>query len=161
MVASGSDMDAGTSRLASKYANRKFPTKLSRTEPAELRLELNVFKSSSKVCPAAPTECQSAPRWNFGPSDWCTSRTSRTSLAHTSPTIVRDCCRHAIFTPKQPFQTALIGRLSSFGCAFEAIARLGWIGWVVSAALSEITVRWAAAAMPSKSLGGRPHRLKL
>ena len=60
-----------------------------------------------------------------------------------------------------PSKTALIGRLSSFGCAFEATARLGWAGWVASASLSEITVRWAASAMPSKSLGGRLQCFKL
>ena len=70
------------------------------------------------------------------------------------PTFPEDCSRHAVLTPKRPCQPTVIGQLSSLGCAFEATAGLGWISWVCFASLSEIIVRWAAAAVPSKSLGG-------
>ena len=109
----------------------------------EAQVRQKFVKSSSRVCPAAPTERQSAPKCSLGPPNWCTFRTSWTTFAHYPSRLLPACTFHS----KRPFQTALIGRLSSFGCAFEATARLGWIGWVASAWLSEIIVRWAAAAM--------------
>ena len=167
MVESGSDLDVGTctnSDSAREWHRNTQITHFRKTvkngacgAQVEAQVRQKFVKSSSRVCPAAPTERQSAPKCSLGPPNWCTFRTSWTTFAHYPSRLLPACTFHS----KRPFQTALIGRLSSFGCAFEATARLGWIGWVASAWLSEIIVRWAAAAMPSKSLGGRLQCFKL
>ena len=64
----------------------------------EAQVRQKFVKSLSRVCLAAPTERQSAPKWSLGSPNWCTFRTSWTTFAHYPSRL----SRHALFTQNDP-----------------------------------------------------------
>ena len=126
---------------------------MSRTEPAELRLKLKFVKSSSNArqgVPSSPhraSKCSQMQPWaaklvyfsdvldDFRPLSLKIAGGMHFSLKTTIP----DCLNR----PAELLRLCIRSHCSP-----------GLDGWVASAPLLEIIVRWAAAAMLSKSLSG-------
>ena len=119
----------------------------------EAQVRQKFVKSSSRVCPAAPTERQSAPKWSLGPPNWCTFRTSWTTFAHYPSRLLQACSFHFKTTlpdclnrPAELLRLCIrrhcspgLNRLGCFGLALGNHCSLGRCGYAF-----EITGRSAA-----------------
>ena len=76
------------SRAASKYTNHNFPTKSEKTEPADLRLKLKPFPSSSRASSAAPQSLKVLPNASPGRHISELFATSCTTWSHHLPRLL-------------------------------------------------------------------------